>query len=148
MALQEEKLELQKRLRELEHRSRSLLQQRQEMLRRLHVLLLQEKVDALQQLQKALEQQLLLKERAVGPTRLQHRLSHPWEQAGSCPAMGTASACPCQHSPQPSSAMGQRPVPAAVSHALHVLCGLREQIQQHIRELQREPRDVLAEGRR
>ncbi|XP_061321623.1 uncharacterized protein LOC133275596 [Pezoporus flaviventris] len=145
MALQEEKLELQKRLRELEHRSHCLLRQRQEVLCRLHVLLLKEKVDALQQLQEALEQQLLLKERAVRTARLQHRLSHPWEQAGSCPATGTTSACPCQHNLHP---MGQGPLPAAVSPALRVLCGLRDQIQQHIRELQREPRDAPAEGGR
>ncbi|XP_075625508.1 uncharacterized protein LOC142604215 isoform X3 [Balearica regulorum gibbericeps] len=144
-ALQEEKQTLQKRLWELEHRTRSLLRQRQEALHQLHVLLQKEKVDALQQLQEALEQ-----ERAVGSTRLRARLrqleqllSHPREpvvpgQAGWSQATGTTSVCRRQHNPLPDSATGQGPSPAAISHALHVLRGLREQIQHHLGELWRE----------
>ncbi|XP_054700376.1 uncharacterized protein LOC129213763 [Grus americana] len=156
-ALQEEKRELQKRLRELEHRTRSLLRQRQEALHQLHVLLQKEKVDALQQLHEALEQ-----ERAVGSTRLRARLrrleqllSHPWEpvvpgQAGWSQAMGTTSVCPRRHNPLPDNATGQGPSPAVVSHALHVLRGLREQIQHHLGELWKEdgPQEPTSQRRK
>ncbi|KAM6241245.1 uncharacterized protein M6G45_011678 [Spheniscus humboldti] len=155
-ALQEEKLELQKRLRELEHRTRSLLWQRQEALDKLHVLLQKEKVDALRQLQEALEQRLLPQERAGGSARLrarlqrlEHLLSHPcrqaspWElavpgQARSSSAARTTSVCPCWHNPLPDNATWQGPSLAAVSHALHVLRCLQEQIQHHLGQLQRE----------
>ncbi|CAM9551226.1 unnamed protein product [Bubo scandiacus] len=130
LALQEEKLELQKRLRELEHCTRSLLRQRQEALHQLHVLLQKEKVDALWQLQEALEQ------------RLQHLLSHPCEpavrgQTGPFLTTGTTSACPGGHNPLPNSAAGQSPVLAVVSHALRGLRGLQEQIRHHLGELRR-----------
>ncbi|XP_074462290.1 uncharacterized protein LOC141750667 [Larus michahellis] len=143
--LQEEKLELQKRLRDLEHGTRSLLRQRQQALDQLHVLFQKEKVDALRQLQEALE-----KERAGRSAwlwarlqRLEHLLSHPRRpvvpgQAGCSPAMGTTSACQCRHNPLPDNALGQGPSPAAVSHALRILRGLREQIQHHLEELRKE----------
>ncbi|XP_027521276.1 uncharacterized protein LOC113957734 [Corapipo altera] len=144
LTLQEEKLELLKRLRELEQSSRSLLQQRLETLHQLHGLLLREKVDTLRQLQRTLEQ-----ERAGRSARLEHLPGHPREpavqgRAGHPPAMETLSLCPCQHQPLPSSAPGRGPSlaaggssPPSHSHALHILRGLREHIQRRLREWQR-----------
>ncbi|XP_064530611.1 uncharacterized protein LOC135423890 isoform X2 [Pseudopipra pipra] len=137
LALQEEKLELLKRLRELEQSSRSLLQQRLETLQQLHRLLLREKVDTLQQLQRTLEQ-----ESAGRSARLEHLPGHPREpavrgRAGHPPAMEISSLSPCQHQPLPSSALGRGPSPAAGGHALHILRGLREHIQRRLRDWQR-----------
>ncbi|XP_071619436.1 uncharacterized protein [Heliangelus exortis] len=145
LALQREKLQLQKRLRELEHRAHSLLQQNQAAQHQLHVLLQKEKVKILWQLQENLEQ-----DRAGGSTRLQHPehlLSHPWEPgvpgpAGCSLAMGSTSGH--QHNPLPSSPRGQGPLaaslslaPLSLSHTIRVLRDLQEQIQHQLQELPR-----------
>ncbi|XP_025932369.1 uncharacterized protein LOC112971302 isoform X2 [Apteryx rowi] len=152
-ALQEEKLELQKRLHELEHRTRSLLQWRQEALDELHVLLQKEKMDMLRQLQEALEQ-----ERARNSTWLQahlqrleqqHLLWAPHKetslqepavpgQAGRSLARHISLACQRLRDLLPDNSMGQSPSPAVFGHALRVLHGLSEEIQRHLRDLQRE----------
>ncbi|XP_064378444.1 uncharacterized protein LOC112987964 [Dromaius novaehollandiae] len=152
-ALQEEKLALQKRLHELEHRTRSLLQQRQEALDELHMLLQKEKMDMLRQLQEALEQ-----ERARYSTWLrvrlqrleqQHLLWAPHRetslqkpvvpgQAGRSLARPISLACQHLHDFLPDNSMGQNPSAAVCGHALGVLHGLSEEIQHHLRDMQRE----------
>ncbi|XP_048178297.1 uncharacterized protein LOC125335079 [Corvus hawaiiensis] len=133
---QEEKLELLERLRELERGSRALLEQRLRVLHRLHGLLQRDKVETLRQLQEALEQ-----DRAAGSVRREHLPSRPREpagpgRAGGSPAVGTPPAAPWGHGRRPSSAVGPGSSPAALGRALHVLRGLRQQLQRRLGQWQ------------
>ncbi|XP_063271790.1 uncharacterized protein LOC134560112 isoform X3 [Prinia subflava] len=134
---QEEKLELLERLRELQRDSRSLLQQRLRVLHRLHGLLQRDKEETLRQLREALEQ-----DRPGTSVLREHLPSRPRGpagpgRAGGSPPVGTPPLAPWGHGPRPGSAAGAGPSPAALGRALHVLRGLRQQIQRRLGQWQR-----------
>ncbi|XP_038008874.1 collagen alpha-1(I) chain-like [Motacilla alba alba] len=173
---QEEKLELLERLRELERGSCSLLRQRLRVLHRLHGLLQRDRNETLRQLREALGQErpgcsvrrehLPSRPRdAAGPGR-----------AGGSPALESPPVAPRGHGPRPGSAVGSGPSPAALgcvpgaaqgdrgvplvrpcpcssslpspSRALHVLRGLRQQIQRRLGQWQKLEGALGAAGQR
>ncbi|XP_041276202.1 uncharacterized protein LOC121344378 [Onychostruthus taczanowskii] len=132
------------RLRELERGSRSLLRQRLRVLQRLHGLLRRDQAETLRQLREALEQ-----DRAGSGVRREHLRSRPRDpavpgRAGGSPGLGNPPLAPRGHGLRPCSAVGPGPSPAAFgssppspSRALHVLRGLRQQIQRRLGQWQR-----------
>ncbi|XP_054372802.1 uncharacterized protein LOC118693118 isoform X1 [Molothrus ater] len=125
--LQEEKLELLERLRELERGSCSLLRQRLRVLHRLQGLLQRDRAQSLRLLREAMEQEL-----PGSSARREHRPS----RAGGSAALGNPPVAPRGHGPRPGTALAPGPSPAALGRALHVLRGLRQQIQRRLGQWQ------------
>ncbi|KAL9834202.1 uncharacterized protein GJ701_012605 isoform 2-T4 [Geothlypis trichas] len=124
---QEEKLELLERLRELERGSRSLLRQRLRVLHRLQGLLQRDRAQSLRLLREAMEQEPL-----GSSARREHRPS----RAGGSAALGNPPVAPRAPGPRPGTALAPGPSSAALGRALHVLRGLRQQIQRRLGQWQ------------
>ncbi|XP_064582874.1 uncharacterized protein LOC135454549 [Zonotrichia leucophrys gambelii] len=124
---EEEKLELLERLRELERGSRHLLRQRLRVLHRLQGLLQRDRAQSLRLLREAMEQEPL-----GSSAQWEHRPS----RAGGSAALRNAPVAPRAHGPRPGTALAPGPSPAALSRALHVLRGLRQQIQRRLGQWQ------------
>ncbi|XP_057893244.1 uncharacterized protein LOC131091295 [Melospiza georgiana] len=137
----EEKLELLERLRELERGSRHLLRQRLRVLHRLQGLLQRDRAQSLRLLREATEQEPL-----GSSAQWEHRPSRAGGSAalGNSPvalgnppvALRNAPVAFRGHSLRPGTALAPGPSPAALSRALHVLRGLRQQIQRRLGQWQ------------